>query len=53
MFPAIFVLQYKTQSAGSSEMVHNGSRFWNVVSMDLQKDARLQLTLGRRRSDSR
>jgi len=53
MFPAIFVLKYKTQSAGSSEMVHNGSRFWNVVSMDLQKDARLQLTLGRRRSDSR
>jgi len=27
MFPAIFVLKYKTQSAGSrvSEMVHNGS----------------------------
>jgi len=28
MFPAIFVLKYKTQSAGSrvSEMVHNSSR---------------------------
>ena len=36
MFPAIFVLKYKTQSAGSrdSEMVHNGSWFWNVVAMD-------------------
>ena len=35
-FPAIFVLKYKTQSASSraSEMVHNGSRFWNVVAMD-------------------
>ena len=55
IFPAIFVLKYKTQSEGSraSEMVHNGSRFWNVVSMDLQKDGRLQLILGRRRSDSR
>jgi len=42
MFLAIFVLKYKTQSAGSraSEMVHNGSRFWNVVAMYLQKDAR-------------
>jgi len=29
MFPAIVVLKYKTQSAGSraSEMVHNDSRF--------------------------
>ena len=54
-FAAIFVLKYKTQSASSSasEMVHNGSRFRNVVSMDLQNDARLQLILGRRRSDSR
>ena len=43
------------QSAGSraSEMVHNDSRFWNVVAMDLQKDARLQLILGHRRLDSR
>ena len=45
MFPAIFVLKYKTQSAGcrAREMVHNGCRFWNVVAMDLQKDARLHL----------
>jgi len=36
MFPAIFVLKYKMQSAGSrtSEMVHSGSQFWNVVAMD-------------------
>jgi len=36
MFPAIFIFKYKTQSAGSraSEMVLNGSRFWNVVAMD-------------------
>jgi len=55
MFPAIFVLKYKTQSVDSrtSEMVHNGSWFWNVVAMDLQKDARLQTILGHRRSDSR
>ena len=55
LFPAIFVLKYKTQSACSraSEMVHNGSRFWDVVAMDLQKDARVQLILGHRRSESR
>ena len=36
LFPAIFVLKYQTQYAGSraSEMVHIGSRFWNVVAMD-------------------
>jgi len=55
LFPTIFVLKYKTQFAGSrtSEMVHNGSRFWDVVAMDLQKDARVQSILGRRRSGSR
>jgi len=54
-FQPFFVLKYKTQSAGStaSKMIHNGSRFWNVVAMDLQKDARLQSILGQRRSDSR
>jgi len=36
MFLAVFVLKYKTQSADSraSEMVHNGSGFWNVVAME-------------------
>jgi len=41
MFPAMFVVKYKTLSAcyRASEMVHNGSRFWNVVVMDNRPSA--------------